>query len=79
MAILAGSLLDRAIRLKQSKKLAWFLLSVVVVVLPALAVLAPVVCFKLKVETSMLQALLGYGFFAWCFLLVATVAAFRKN
>lgn len=79
MAILAGSLLDRAIRFKQSKKLAWFLLSVVAVVLPALAVLTPVVCFKLKVDTSMLQALLGYGFFVWCFLLAATVAAFRKK
>ena len=78
LAILSGSLLDRVVRLKV-RALKWTLLAIVFVILPLLAICAPTVCFKLKFDINTLYAFMGFGFFAWCFLSLATWAAFRKK
>ncbi len=79
LAILSGSMLDRVIRFNKTKSLAWSLLVLVVIVAPLLVICAPAVCFKLNVDIKTLYAFVGYGFFVWCFLVVAAWTAFRKK
>jgi 4-amino-4-deoxy-L-arabinose transferase-like glycosyltransferase len=78
LAILSGSLLDRAVRMK-APRLKWILLTIVFVILPLVAVCAPTLCYKFKFDINTLYAFMGFGFFAWCFLTLATWAAFRKK
>lgn len=78
LAILSGSLLDRAIRLK-ARSLKWTLLIIVFAVLPLLAVCAPTICYKLNFDINTLYAFMGFGLFSWLFLTVATWAAWRKK
>ncbi len=79
LAILSGSLLDRIVRHNKTKALSWTLLACVLLVGPLLAVCAPVICYKLGINISTLYMVVGFGFFVWCFALVATIAAFRKK
>jgi 4-amino-4-deoxy-L-arabinose transferase-like glycosyltransferase len=79
LAILSGSLLDRVIRHRKSKLLSWALLAFILIVMPLLAIAAPAICFKLDIDFSGLYMIVGFGFFIWCFLVIATVAAFRKK
>lgn len=79
LAILSGSLLDRVVRYNHSKPLSWALLAFIILVGPLLAIFAPVICFKIGVDISTLYAAVGFGFFVWCFFVIATIAAFRKK
>lgn len=90
VAILSGSFLDRLIRFNKTKPLAWTLLVIVAVILPLLAICAsvlaaptpggnPPVLAKLGIDFNTVCAFVGYGFFVWCFLVVATSTAFRKK
>lgn len=79
LAILSGSILDRLIRQRKSKLVAWSLLPIVAIVFPAIGYFARGICTEAGFDESSYHAYMLFGGFLWAFLLVSTFFAFRKK
>ncbi len=79
LAILSGSLLDRIVRFRRTKRLALLLLLFSGIVMPLFVVFAPPLCFRLGIDGTNLVTIMGFAFFVWCFFVFAAISAFFKN
>ncbi len=79
LAILSGSMLDRAIRFNKSRQIGWILLLVTLVMLPALLACVCANSEKIGLDTNSLCAFGCFGIFVWFFLIFAARAAFKKQ
>lgn len=79
LAILSGSMLDRLIRQRKSKVVAFTLLPVVVIAFPLIGAFARTICTKAGFDDTSYYSYMLYGGAVWVFLIISTIFAFRKK